>query len=203
MELILFLLVCNNLVLLGVGRLRQLIKLVCLQGFLITVLLTALNHILLAVAVMFIKGLFLPYLLLHTRKKIGADQCLKQRLGFATTVMAGFVGLVFSLWLEGRLPMAPGLFPHLLLPVAMTTFFSGLLLVVGRATALSQVMGYLVAENGIFLLGMPLMSSSSAWFELTLLLDVFVAVFVMGIAINHINHTFESIEVGRFHDLHD
>lgn len=203
MELILFLLVCNNLALLGVGRLRQLIKLVCLQGFLLTALLISFNHILLAAAVVLIKGMFLPYLLLRTRKKIGAAQRLKQRLGFATTVMAGLVGLVFSLWLEGRLPMTPGLFPHLLLPVAMTTFFSGLLLVVGRATALSQVMGYLVAENGIFLLGMPLMSGGSAWFELTLLLDVFVAVFVMGIAINHINHTFESIEVGRFHDLHD
>lgn len=203
MELVLFLLVCNNLALLGVGRLRQIIKLVCLQGLLLSSLLVTCNHLLLASAVLVIKGLFLPWLLLRTRKKIGAAQRLKQRLGFATTVIAGLVGLVFSLWLEGRLPMAPGLFPPLLLPVALMTFFSGLLLVVGRATALSQVMGYLVAENGIFLLGMPLMTGGSAWFELTLLLDVFVAVFVMGIAINHINHTFESIEVGRFHDLHD
>lgn len=203
MELILFLLVCNDLALLGAARLRQLIKLICVQGVLLAALLVTAKHLVLAVAVLLIKGCFLPWLLLKTRKKIGAAQHLKQRLGFATTVMAGLVGLVFSFWLEGRLPMAPGLFPHLLLPVAMTTFFSGLLLVVGRATALSQVMGYLVAENGIFLLGMPLMSGGSAWFELTLLLDVFVAVFVMGIAINHISHTFESIEVGRFHDLHD
>ena len=70
------------------------------------------------------------------------------------------------------------------------------------ATALSQVMGYLVAENGIFLLGIPLMTAGAVWFELTLLLDIFVAVFVMGIAINHISHTFESIDVG-FHDLRD
>ena len=62
--------------------------------------------------------------------------------------------------------------------------------------------GYLVAENGIFLLGIPLMTAGAVWFELTLLLDIFVAVFVMGIAINHISHTFESIDVG-FHDLRD
>ena len=58
------------------------------------------------------------------------------------------------------------------------------------------------AENGIFLLGIPLMTAGAVWFELTLLLDIFVAVFVMGIAINHISHTFESIDVG-FHDLRD
>ena len=80
---------------------------------------------------------------------------------------------------------------------------TGLVLVVGRVTALSQVMGYLVAENGIFLLGIPLMSAGAIWFELTLLLDIFVAVFVMGIAINHINDTFESIDVNRFHNLRD
>ena len=62
--------------------------------------------------------------------------------------------------------------------------------------------GYLVAENGIFLLGIPLMTAGAVWFELTLLLDIFVAVFVMGIAINHISYTFESIDVG-FHDLRD
>ncbi|MEG2172658.1 MAG: hydrogenase-4 component E, partial [Desulfovibrionaceae bacterium] len=60
-----------------------------------------------------------------------------------------------------------------------------------------------VAENGIFLLGLPMMLGGSVWFELSILLDVFVAVFVMGIAINHINATFESIDVGRFCSLRD
>ena len=113
------------------------------------------------------------------------------------------IGLAFSLWLEAQLPIQPGLFPSLLLPAALMTLFSGLILVVGRTKALSQVIGYLVAENGIFLLGIPLMAEGAVWFELTILLDVFVAVFVMGIAINHINKTFESIDVGRFCSLRD
>lgn len=113
------------------------------------------------------------------------------------------IGLAFSLWLEAQLPIPARLFPSLLLPAALMTLFSGLILVVGRTKALSQVIGYLVAENGIFLLGIPLMAEGAVWFELTILLDVFVAVFVMGIAINHINKTFESIDVGRFCSLRD
>ena len=62
---------------------------------------------------------------------------------------------------------------------------------------------YATAENGIFLLGIPLMTAGAVWFELTLLLDIFVAVFVMGIAINHISSAFDSIDVARFRNLRD
>ena len=121
----------------------------------------------------------------------------------AVGVLAGMGGLVLSLWLEARLLTLPALFPPLLLPTALTTLFCGLILVVGRTTALAQVIGYLVAENGIFLLGMPLMTAGTTWFELALLLDVFVAVFVMGIAVHHIYRAFESTDVDQFAALRD
>ena len=210
-QFFLFLLTLNNLALLGRGRLRTLINLVTAQGILLGGLLgiICLAAVILIPVILFLVGLpflllmgLLPWLLHRTRRQIGADPHIKPRLGFGLAVLTGLACLVFSLWLDGRLPMTPGLFPPLLLPAGLTTLFCGLLLVVGRATALSQVMGYLVAENGIFLLGIPLMTAGAVWFELTLLLDIFVAVFVMGIAINHISHTFESIDVG-FHDLRD
>ena len=218
-QFFLFLLTLNNLALLGMGRLRTLINLVTAQGILLgglllgvietfarayisTELSTAIVFGVLIIVLLVKPGGLLPWLLHRTRRQIGANPHIKPRLGFGLAVLTGLACLVFSLWLEGRLPMTPGLFPPLLLPAGLTTLFCGLLLVVGRATALSQVMGYLVAENGIFLLGIPLMTAGAVWFELTLLLDIFVAVFVMGIAINHISHTFESIDVG-FHDLRD
>ena len=147
-QFFLFLLTLNNLALLGMGRLRTLINLVTAQGILLGGLLLIHDHALLAVAVLLIKGGLLPWLLHRTRRQIGADPHIKPRLGFGLAVLTGLACLVFSLWLEGRLPMTPGLFPPLLLPAGLTTLFCGLLLVVGRATALSQVMGYLVAENG-------------------------------------------------------
>ena len=62
---------------------------------------------------------------------------------------------------------------------------------------------FLLLLNHLLLLGAPLMTAGAVWFELALLLDIFVAVFVMGIAINHIGETFESIDVGRFRSLRD
>lgn len=213
-QLCLILLLCNNFTLLFVSRITLLIRLVAFQGALLATLLLLMprsesditHALLLAGAVLLIKTIGFPWLLRRTLRHIVADTRLVPHLSYSLSVAAGLAALIFSLWLETRLPLTQatqGLFPPLLFPTALTTLFTGLLLVVGRMKALTQVVGYLVAENGIFLFGMPLMATATAWFELSLLLDVFVAVFVMGIAINHINKTFDSIDVGRFCTLRD
>ena len=104
-QFFLFLLTLNNLALLGMGRLRTLINLVTAQGILLGGLLLIHDHALLAVAVLLIKGGLLPWLLHRTRRQIGADPHIKPRLGFGLAVLTGLACLVFSLWLEGRLPM--------------------------------------------------------------------------------------------------
>ena len=55
-----------------------------------------------------------------------------------------------------------------------------------RAKALSEVVGYLVLENGIFLFGLTLLTRMPVVVEMGILLDVFVGVFVMGIVLNAI-----------------
>ncbi len=205
------LLIFNNFAMLGTHRLPSLIKLVSAQGILLSLLLLVpssdsvhLHGIILSLAILAIKGICLPKLLFNTFHKVEVDTFLSPHISYSMSVCAGLLGLIFSLWLETQLlPSISTVFPPLLIPAALTTLFSGLILVVGRMRAITQVIGYLAAENGIFLLGIPLMTSGSTWFEFTILLDVLAAVFVMGIAINHINATFESINIGRFCSLHD
>ena len=193
----------NNLLMLSTTRLMWLIRFTAFQGILLAGMLLTMEHGLLAAAVLLIKGVLLPGLLWRTRNRLHSHHRMRPRMHVAVGVLAGMGGLVLSLWLEARLLTLPALFPPLVLPTALTTLFCGLILVVGRTTALAQVIGYLGADNGSFLLGMPLMTAGTTWVELALLLDVFVAVFVMGIAINHIGNTFESIDVGRFRSLRD
>ncbi len=203
-------LLCADLAFLAVTRLRSLTRLTAVQGALLalTPLLLApagdSGHMaLLSLAVLAIKGVGFPWLLARTLSRLEVNPVVEPYLGFNLSLLAGVSGLLFSLWLETRLPFPPGLFPPLLFPTALTTIFTGLTLVIARRKALTQVIGYLAAENGIFLLGTPLSVQGSVWLELSVLLDVFVAVFVMGIAIHHINKTFESIDVGRFCTLRD
>lgn len=209
-QFVILLLLVTDLIMLWSGRILMLIRLSALQGALLAALLLlpvngTLNAelVLLSLAVFCLKGVGFPVFLRHVCHKLGLEPVVRPRLGRMYPMAGGLVCLAFSLWLEGRIPAAEGLFPPMLFPVALTTLFCGLILVVGRAKALAQVIGYLVVENGIFLLGIPLMTEGSVWFELSILLDVFAAIFVMTIAINHINSAFDSIDVARFRNLRD
>ena len=199
-QFVILLLLITDLIVLWSGRIIMLIRLSAVQGMLLAaLLLLPINgeldgeHIFLACAVFAMKGIGFPVFLRRT----------SLRLGRFVPLLAGLVCLAFSMLLENRIPEVEGLFPPLLLPVALTTLFTGLIVVVSCAKALTQVIGYLVAENGIFILGIPLMTEGSMWFELSILLDVFAAIFVMAIAINHINSAFASIDLAHFRNLRD
>jgi hydrogenase-4 component E len=87
------------------------------------------------------------------------------------------------------------LFASPLIPAAMAMALCGLFLIIARRQALTQVIGYLVFENGIYLFGLAISAKNPLLVELGVLLDVFVGVFVMGIVIYHINREFDSISV--------
>ena len=205
LDICLYLLVFSNFLLLGTARVVQMTKYTALQGFLLAALLFHSGHSILTLAVLIIKGIILPGMLWRTQKKMPPESLICPHRLVALDVIAGMAGLAFAFWLDARLgsELTHNLFPKLFLPLGLTTLFCGLILIIGRIKAITQVIGYLAAENGIFLLGMPLMTQGTTWFELALLLDVFVAVFVMGIAINRISDSFASMDVDRFSNLHD
>jgi hydrogenase-4 component E len=80
---------------------------------------------------------------------------------------------------------------------------AGIYLIVARRTALNQVAGYLVVENGIFTFGTAVAWENHAVVELGVLLDLFAALFVMGITVFQIGRTFESLDVGEMAELSD
>ena len=64
-----------------------------------------------------------------------------------------------------------------------------------------QVLGYLLLENGIFLFGLLLLEAMPFLVEIGVLLDLFTAVFVMGIIIHHISREFASISTEHLTEL--
>ena len=80
---------------------------------------------------------------------------------------------------------------------------TGLILLTTRRKAISQVVGYLVLENGIFVFGLLLVDAMPLLVEVGVLLDLFVAVFVMGIILNHIRDEFASLDTGRLEELRE
>ena len=101
--------------------------------------------------------------------------------------------LVFS----STLPLAPQHEGSLLVPTSLATMLAGFLVLTTRRKAITQVVGYLVLENGIYIMGLMLLEAMPLLVEVGVLLDLFVAIFVMGIIINHISREFSSMDTSR------
>ena len=156
-----------------------------------------LRAVLLAGANVALKGVVFPWLLLRIRARAEFTREVDPFVGYIASILFGVVALGLSVWLALAMRPALARAPFALLGTSIFLILVGLFLIVGRKKALMQVIGYLVLENGIFLFGVITVAGTPLLVELGVLLDAFVGVFVMGIAIFHINREFGSMDVDR------
>lgn len=202
--------VLTGFVLLGSSRFGSCIRVVALQGALLGLLTLAaweeppsLRAPLLALGSTMLKGVAFPWLLSRALRDAEVRREVEPLVGYGPSVLAGMVGLAGALWLARRLPPPTAPISSLVVPVALFTMLAGLFLIVARRQALMQVLGYLVMENGIYTFGVALVQGTPMLVELGVLLDVLVAVFVMGIMIFHISRAFDHIDTDRLRALRD
>jgi hydrogenase-4 component E len=148
-----------------------------------------------------LKGIGFPLLLLKLRARAGTSREVQPFVSFVMSVLFGIVALGLSVWIASELKPALRHAPFVMLDSAIFLIVVGLFLIISRRNALMQVIGYLVLENGIFVFGVITVVGTPLLVELGVLLDAFVGVFVMGIAIYHINREFGSIDVDRLSAL--
>lgn len=209
-DTVLIFLVLTNFLLLGSSRLGACIRFVALQGILLG-LLTLVTHeegfslrtLILALVSAGLKGAAFPWLLFRALREANVRREIEPFVGYNLSLLIGTAALAVSLWLSERLPLPGPPLSSLVVPVALFTSLAGLFLIVSRKKALTQVLGYLVLENGIYAFGVGVVQGTPMLVELGVLLDVFVAVFVMGITIFHINRQFDHIDTDQLATLKD
>lgn len=87
------------------------------------------------------------------------------------------------------------------LTVSLSVVLMGLFTMVTRKKALTQVIGFLTIENGLFLAGIAITKGMPMIVELGVFFDVLVAVFIMGVLLYRINETFDTINVEKLTKL--
>lgn len=196
-----------NLFALGTRRIVTVIRTVALQGALLGLLpLLAHAHlsrvaVLTAALTIALKGVLIPRMMTLALRDAKIKREVEPLIGLPSTVILGALGTVFALLFARQLPLAA---PHtgvLIVPAAIATVLTGFLLLTTRFKALTQVMGYLVLENGIFIFGMLLVEAMPLVVEMGVLLDLFVAIFVICIIVHHINQAFASLDTRRLVSL--
>jgi len=200
-----------DLVLLASSRLRGAIRTVALQGALLSLVPVALatdahatvHVVALAAGALVLKAILIPALMLWAIREATIRREIEPIVGFVPSMLLGAAGVVLAFVLGGRLPLP---FPErhpLLVPTALATAWTGLLLGITRRKAVTQVLGFLVLENGVFVFGTLLADFMPVMVEAGVLLDLFAAVFVMGIVMFHIHREFSSLDTARLSRLRD
>lgn len=210
MDLILVLVMLTVLRALASSRLGASIRIVALQGFLVSLVpVLAPAHGLgwraigLAVGGMALKGIVFPWLLFRALREADLSREIQPYVGYVMSVLAGVAALAGAFALSNQLPGLAAVPSGLLVPTALFAILAGLFLMVSRRRAVSQVLGFIILENGVFVFGAGVMPETSLLVELGVMLDIFVAVFVMGIALFHINREFDHLEADQLSQLKD
>lgn len=192
---------------LGSSRLRAVVRATALQGVVLAVLTLAVHQhltlhlVLVALGTLLVKGFTIPYLLMRAIRDVTIRREVEPLIGFTTSLLLGAVGTGLALVYSDRLPLIAAHAGSRLVPAAFATVFTGFLILTTRTKAITQVVGYMILENGIFLFGLLLLDALPFLVELGVLLDLLVGVFVMGIIMHKIQRAFSTLDTTRLSTL--
>lgn len=203
-DIVLSLIFLSILMSLGSSRLLELIRVMSFQGVLVSLVpvLIEPQYQTMSLAVAFaslmllIKGVLIPLMIWFALRKVSIRREVEPLIGYHASLFAGLAMILFSVFISSRLQVVDRPESTLLLPCAITTIGAGFFLLMTRRKAITQIIGYLILENGIYLTGTALAGQMQTHYvvEFGILLDLLGGVMIMGIILHRINSTYDDID---------
>ena len=191
-------------------RIVNLVNLLALQGALLciaTLLLawrTGANHLFLSAALTFgLKVIFLPWLLHRLIRRLGVYWDTESLLNVVGTMLAGVLIVIFSFGLAQPISALASTATRNSIGIAVAVILIAFLTMITRRKAMSQVVGFLSMENGLFFGAMSATYGMPMIVELGVALDVLVAMLVLGVFFFQIRDQFDSLDLSHFESLKD
>jgi hydrogenase-4 component E len=193
-----------------VSRIESFIKILSFQGFLLFLIVAAglgeirpLDFGVLFVETVAVKTVLIPLFLLRIVRHNEIYREVEPGIShFNSLLVATFLtafGLFMAWWSLGA---AQGIKP-LHFGISVSTLLVGLFVIISRKKIITHVLGYVVIENGIFLLSLSVAATLPRVVEFGILLDLFLVVYIFGIFVNRIRSTYDEIDIGTLTDLRD
>jgi hydrogenase-4 component E len=212
-DVILVLILLSVLLSLGSSRMMALIKIMALQGGLVPLVPLLLDPhsrlssggVLFFQFMFLIKAALIPGLLYMALTRIAIKREVEPLIGYHASLAAGLGLILVATYITQQLEISLHSDYGLVLITGITTLGGGLFLMMSRTKALTQVIGYLMLENGIYLVGTALTKHSRSVYlvEFGVLLDLLVGVMIMGIILHNINRTFDDVDTSYLEQLKD
>ncbi len=148
-----------------------------------------------------LKMALLPWLLHRLIRRLQVYWDTEPLLNISGTMLAGIVVVVFAFGLAQPISQLATTSMRNAIGIAVATILLAFLMMITRRKAMSQVMGFLSMENGLFFGAMSATYGMPMIIELGIALDVLVAVFVLGIFFFQIREQFDSLDLHHLERL--
>ncbi|NKE67219.1 formate hydrogenlyase [Ramlibacter sp. RBP-2] len=191
-------------------RILSLINLFTLQGLALVVStaivghVTGQPHLYLSAALTFVLKVVLIPVLLHRiidRLKIRWD--VETLINIPTTMLIGILVVIFAFNLATPIAQLSSSLARGTLGIALACVLLSFLMMITRAKAVPQVIGFLAMENGLFFAATSATYGMPMVVELGIALDVLIGVLILGVFMFQIREQFDSLDIRHLEQLKD
>lgn len=191
----------------GSSRLPSLIKVIAFQGIVVSLVPLFIGHDLTAGGVIFtqatliIRGILIPLCIYMAIKKVRIRREVEPIVGYHASMLAGLALIVAAIFFSRKFNL-PGIDQYALLPpTAIALLAAGMFLLMARRNAIAMVLGYIMMENGIYLVGTTFSMRALHIVEFGILLDVLAGVMIMAVILQNIKRTFDDVDTALLRSL--
>ncbi|MBI5279055.1 MAG: formate hydrogenlyase [Burkholderiales bacterium] len=191
-------------------RMVTLINLFTLQGAALVVstlavgFATAQPHLYLsALITLVLKVVLIPVLLHRVIRRLKITREVETLINIPTTMLIGIGVVIFSFNLATPIAQLSVSLARGTLGIALACVLLSFLMMITRAKAVPQVVGFLAMENGLFFAATSATHGMPMVVELGIALDVLVGVLILGVFMFQIREQFDSLDIRNLERLKD
>jgi hydrogenase-4 component E len=148
-----------------------------------------------------LKALLIPWILHRLIIRLGIQSEVESLVGPARVLLAGATLVVFSYWVALPIVQISTLITRNTIAVSMAIVLLGMLMIITRSKAVSQVVGFMAMENGLFFAAVVSTYGMPMVVELGIAFDVLVAAILFGVFFFQIRASIDSLDIDRLNRL--
>lgn len=189
-------------------RVLQLVDLFALQGFalflstLVMAFKTGQPHLFYSAGLtLFLKVIVLPWILHRLVRKLHIKAEVEPLVNIPTTMLIGLGLVVIAFNVALPISQLSSTIARGTLGIALATVMLAFLMMITRRKAITQVVGFLAMENGLFLAATSATYGMPMVVELGIALDVLVGMVILGVFFFQIRDQFDSLDIHHMEKL--
>ena len=186
------------------------IRLLVVQGVLLFLIcccgmqhINILNFAFLTIETLIVKSIVIPAFLYKVLNKTHSNRDVAANIPHFYCLFIASLILILGFLLSEYFVTSMKLISPMFFAVSVATIIISLWLITIKHKIISNVIEFITMENGIFLLSLSAAKEMPMLVNLGVLLDVFIAVYILGLFVNVINKEFKDLEVSNLSDLKD